>query len=275
MVDVEVFSPLSAPWMSKYGPSKYGFEGFVDRPGRPYVGNSSSVVESVSCVPFSGREPVISPKSPQQETAVLRGIAPASMPSSIQLAGRSLLGRGENASRPGNPAAQQGQTSQWYCDTFQDSSLIPGLPEDVAQVCLALVCFEDFPPVRKVCKAWWDLISTREFYLTRKGVGTLEEWLYVLTVAPDMKSTQWEVMNPKQNEDWKVLPRMPGPVKLGSSSIVVNEKLVVIGGLVIDDEKSYASAEVYIYDPMLDKCVLDLALRTPYLLLSFTLLFHL
>ncbi|CAM6128849.1 unnamed protein product [Calypogeia fissa] len=250
MMNVEVYSPMSTPWMSKCGPPKYGYEGFVDHPARPYVGNSSRLVENISWVQFAEREPMIPPK-PRQETAVPRSITPASKPSSIQIAGKSLLGRGDNASLS-ETSSEQGESIQWYCDTYEDSSLIPGLPDDVAQMCLALVHREDFPSVRKVCKAWWDLISTREFYRTRKGVGTLEEWLYVLTVAKDTKSTQWEVLNPKQKGDWRVLPRMPGPGKVGSGSIVVNEKLLVIGGLVMDDKEAYVSPDVYIYDPVLD-----------------------
>lgn len=252
MMNVDVFTPMSTPWSSKCGPPKYGFEAFVDHSSRPFGGNVPCLVENVKWLHFTEREPMKSPK-PRQEMVLPRAIG-ATKASSIQVAGKSLLGRGDTGSLLGKGSQESGSV-QWYCDTFEDSSLIPGLPEDVAQICLALVRREDFPSVRKVCKAWWDLVHTREFYRTRKGVGTLEEWLYILTVADDMKSTRWEVLNPKQKGDWKVLPRMPGPVKVGSASIVVNEKLVVIGGLVPDDETAYASAEVYIYDPVLDKCV--------------------
>jgi hypothetical protein len=253
MVNVEVLTAMATPWSSKCGPPKYGYKGVGDHLGRPYGGSSSGLVGTISWTHFPEREstPKTNPK-PRQETAVLRGLAPAK-PTSIQIAGKSLLGRGENASLP-EKDTKQGNITRWICNKFEDSALIPGLPEDVAEVILARVSREDFPSVRNVCKAWWDLVSTREFYLTRKGAGTLEEWLYVLPVAKGRKIPQWEVLNPKQQGNWKVLPCMPGPLKVGSKSVVVNEKLVVIGGLVDSGyEGEHASAEVYIYDPVLDK----------------------
>lgn len=250
---------MSTQWLSKCGPPKYICDGFVDHPNRSYLGSNTCLVDNVSWLQLTEREPIKSPRS-RQDVPAPRGSAPAK-PSSIQVAGKSLLGRVQTISLL-DISVQESESIKWYCDTFEDASLIPGLPEDVAKMCLALVRRDDFPSLTKVSKAWWNYVQTQEFYHTRKGVGTLEEWLYILTVASDMKSTQWEVLNPKQKGNWKVLPRMPGLVKVGAGTSVVNEKLVVLGGLVLDDEKSCPSAEVYIYDPVLDKWKKGASMKT-------------
>eukprot|EP00249_Psilotum_nudum_P020788 c27847_g1_i1 orf=1265-2392(+) len=128
----------------------------------------------------------------------------------------------------------------------QDASLIPGLPDDVAKFCLALVPRLDFPAMSCVSRSWKALLRSKEFHLVRMKAGTLEEWLYALTVIPGLQEMRWQVLNPDCR--WKCLPPMPGPMKVGFGLVVVDGKLLVIGGLVEEDSKCVARADVLEYD---------------------------
>ena len=80
-------------------------------------------------------------------------------------------------------------------DRDYESALLPGLPDDVAKYCLALVPRSDFQSLRFVSKAWTSFILSNEFYMTRKLAGTLEEWLYVLTEDSCSGQMQWQALD--------------------------------------------------------------------------------
>lgn len=131
--------------------------------------------------------------------------------------------------------------------------IIPGLPDDVAKHCLALVPRVHFQLMGSVCKSWRKFIQTREFSIVRRHAGTMEEWLYVLTADSEGKGTQWQVLNPLRGQ-WQSLPPMPGPAKAAFGFVVIDGKLLVMAGLVEDDDgTARASADVYQYDSGLNR----------------------
>jgi hypothetical protein len=131
--------------------------------------------------------------------------------------------------------------------------IIPGLPDDVAKHCLALVPRVHFQSMGSVCKSWRKFIQTREFSVVRRHAGTMEEWLYVLTADPKGKGTHWQVLNPLHGQ-WQTLPPMPGPAKAAFGFVVIDGKLLVMAGLVEhDDGTARASADVYQYDSALNR----------------------
>lgn len=135
----------------------------------------------------------------------------------------------------------------------QEDFLIPGLPEDVAKLCLALVPRLDFPAMSCVSRSWKRLLQSKEFYLVRKGAGTLEEWLYALVEAPGTRTMCWQVLSPDCSK-WKGLPPMPGPAKGKFGSVVVDGKLLVMGGSYEETTGSKAAAaEVLKYDSALNR----------------------
>lgn len=137
-------------------------------------------------------------------------------------------------------------------DRDYESALLPGLPDDVAKSCLALVPRSDFQSLGFVSKAWRSFILSNEFYMARKLAGTLEEWLYVLTADSCSGKMQWQVLDSARGK-WEFLPSMPGPLKRAFGFVVIDEKLMVIGGLVDNGYSAEASADTYSYDPILNR----------------------
>ena len=134
------------------------------------------------------------------------------------------------------------------------SPILPGLPDDVAKYCLALVPRSNFPAMGGVCKRWRSFIKSKEFITVRKLEGLLEEWLYILTVDAEGEGSHWEVLDCMGHKHHS-LPQMPGPGKAGFGVVVLNGKLLVMAGYSLVDGTGSASAEVCQYDSCLNRYV--------------------
>ena len=135
-----------------------------------------------------------------------------------------------------------------------DSPILPGLPDDVAKYCLALVPRSHFPTMGSVCKKWRSFLRSKELITIRKLAGLLEEWLYVLTMDSGAKESHWEVMDCLGHKH-QLLPPMPGPAKANFGVVVLNGKLLVMAGYSVIDGTGSASADVYEYDSCLNRFV--------------------
>ncbi|KAJ9709831.1 hypothetical protein PVL29_001347 [Vitis rotundifolia] len=140
-------------------------------------------------------------------------------------------------------------TSQF--SDYSSGPILPGLPDDVAKYCLALVPRSNFPAMGGVSKKWRSFIRSKEFITVRKLAGMLEEWLYVLTMDAEGKGSHWEVLDCLGHKH-KLLPPMPGPVKTGFGVVVLNGKLLVMAGYSVVGGTASASADVYQYDSCLN-----------------------
>ncbi|XP_077229469.1 F-box/kelch-repeat protein At1g67480-like [Tasmannia lanceolata] len=130
--------------------------------------------------------------------------------------------------------------------------ILPGLPDDVAKYCLALIPRCHFPVMGAVCKRWRSFIQSKEFITVRKEAGRLEEWLYVLTGDADGKGRHWEILGCLGVEP-QLLPPMPGLVKASFGVVVLDGKLLVMGGYLVDAGNGSVSADVYQYDSRLNR----------------------
>ncbi|KAH9299383.1 hypothetical protein KI387_031065 [Taxus chinensis] len=133
-------------------------------------------------------------------------------------------------------------------------AIIPGLPDDVAKHCIALLPRVHFQCLGSVCKSWRRFIQSRELYMVRKQAGTLEEWLYVLLKDSYGEGTHWQLLNSVKGK-WQSLPPMPGPAKPAFGYVVMDAKLLVMAGLIEDGDGATprASADVYEYDSGLNR----------------------
>ncbi|GAA0187013.1 hypothetical protein LIER_34301 [Lithospermum erythrorhizon] len=131
-------------------------------------------------------------------------------------------------------------------------SILPGLPDDVAKHCLALVPRSCVPFMGAVSRRWRSFIRSKEFMTVRRLAGVVEEWVYILVVNADGNGSHWEVQD-CLGEQHHQLPPMPGPVKNGFNVVGLNGKLLVIGGNFIKNCTSTASADVYQYDSSLNR----------------------
>ncbi|MBA0563250.1 hypothetical protein Golob_008241 [Gossypium lobatum] len=137
-------------------------------------------------------------------------------------------------------------------DKFEAIPLLPGLPDDVAKYCLALVPRSSFPSMGGVCKRWRSFIESKEFLRERTMAGMVEEWLYVLTTESEGKESRWEVLDCLGHKR-QVLQLMPGPTKVGFGVTIVNGKLLAIAGYSVIDGIASASPDVYQYDSCLNR----------------------
>ncbi|XP_078156383.1 galactose oxidase/kelch repeat superfamily protein [Carex rostrata] len=135
--------------------------------------------------------------------------------------------------------------------------LIPGLPEEIAKLCIALVPRSYLPTMGSVSKAWRKYIRSKEFMAVRREAGRVEEWIYFLTGNPKGKEgIHWEVSGSGlAGGKTKMLPPMPGQVRGGFGVIVVDGKLLVLAGYTLDEERECfaVSNEVYEYDSLLNR----------------------
>lgn len=132
-----------------------------------------------------------------------------------------------------------------------DSPIIPGLPDEVAKMCLAHVPRRELPSLSLVCKKWRSFLRSKEFQLERKLGGALEEWVFVLTKDTRKKGSHWEALDSLGNKQ-RHLPPMPGPSKACFGVAVVDGKLLVVGGYSVTGGSGAVSAEVYQYDSCLN-----------------------
>lgn len=181
-----------------------------------------------------------------------------------------------NAVEQGTPAHLKGDSC--LTSKFTDgihSPIMPGLPDDVAMYCLALVPRTNFPAMGVVCKRWRSFIQSKDFIMVRKLAGVLEEWLYVLTVDHQGNGSHWEVLDCLGRKHCE-LPTMPGHEKVGFGVVVLNGKLLIIAGYAVIDGNRSPSADVYQYDSCLNRfgffhflfLLHSLAVTAPYFLME-------
>ncbi|KAK6922397.1 F-box domain [Dillenia turbinata] len=132
------------------------------------------------------------------------------------------------------------------------SPLLPGLPDDVAKYCLALVPRSYFPAMGGVCKKWRSFLQSKELITVRKQVGLLEERLYMLIMDKDDQGSHWEVFD-RFGHKLQLLPQMPGPLRTGFGVVVLNGKLLVMAGYSMLEGTGIASSDVYQYDSCLNR----------------------
>jgi hypothetical protein len=135
-----------------------------------------------------------------------------------------------------------------------DVLIVPGLPDDVAKYCLALVPRRYLPAMGAVCKKWRSFLKSQEFITVRKLAGLLEEWLFVLTMDSEGKESHWVVLDCLGLKR-QLLPPMPGSTKAGFGVVVLNGKLLVMAGYSVIEGTGTASADVYEYDCYLNRFV--------------------
>ena len=85
--------------------------------------------------------------------------------------------------------------------------LIPSLPDEISIQILARVPRIYYLNLKLVCRAWKETFVSSELFCVRKELGTMEEWLYILTKVKDDKLL-WYALDPLSRR-WQRLPPMP------------------------------------------------------------------
>ncbi|CAH8349808.1 unnamed protein product [Eruca vesicaria subsp. sativa] len=136
------------------------------------------------------------------------------------------------------------------------SSLIPGLTDDAAELCLSRAPRCNFRTISQVCKRWKTFLRSEHFASVRELTGTVEEFMCVLMESECGRDVYWEVFDASGNKLGQI-PPVPGPLKRGFGVAVLGGgKIVFIGGYTevegsssINSTIVSASADVYEFDP--------------------------
>ncbi|CAI5513318.1 unnamed protein product, partial [Closterium sp. Naga37s-1] len=106
--------------------------------------------------------------------------------------------------------------------------LLPGLPDDIAMLCLAMVPKGYWGVLKCVSKSWRGTLSSEEICTLRRLINRTESWLYVLArgAGPTLQAYS-PVLDRWLKFPWKA-NLAPG------SMVGVGEHLVVVGGRASD-----------------------------------------
>ncbi|KAI5057686.1 hypothetical protein GOP47_0027701 [Adiantum capillus-veneris] len=168
---------------------------------------------------------------------------------------------------------QKNELQGLYANNFNASwerlCLIPRLPNDIAQHCLAKVPRVELTKLRLVCTSWKRLIESKEFYRLRSEVGSAESWLLVLAENPT--KTPFKAFCPRGNK-WYKMPSVPNSSQTslwqGFSCVAVGCKLLLMGGIYFDATPQECSSgvvcgDVYVYDASTNKWSKGTSMNTP------------
>ncbi|KAJ7536473.1 hypothetical protein O6H91_12G071000 [Diphasiastrum complanatum] len=120
--------------------------------------------------------------------------------------------------------------------TESNNSLIPGLGDDVAQLCLVRLSRSLYGSYYVVSKRFCAFFKSGELYKIRRELGISEQWVYLLNSGQSV----WRAFDPKDGGRWRPLPPTPADDCFGmcdKESLTAGTQLLVIGreiqGLVV------------------------------------------
>ena len=125
--------------------------------------------------------------------------------------------------------------------------LIPGIPDDLAMLCLVRLARKYHHILRGVCKRWRSFISSDLFVSLRTKHGFSEGWIYVLS-RDVSECLHWHVLDPCARQ-WMKLPPIPSAwsKRFGMSSTVLDRRFYLIGGC---GKFESPTNEVHIFDAL-------------------------
>lgn len=134
-------------------------------------------------------------------------------------------------------------------DKKNSQPLIPGLPEEIAELCLTYLPYPHIAFVRSVSASWNRVIISPAFSLYRKSLSLYLPYLFVFAVHKSTAMIQWQAMDLRSGR-WFVLPPMPCPKAVcppsfACSSIPRQGKIFVVGGMRSDTETPMRSIIIY------------------------------
>ncbi|CAH8346599.1 unnamed protein product [Eruca vesicaria subsp. sativa] len=121
-------------------------------------------------------------------------------------------------------------------------TLIPGLVDDVAELCLSRVPRSSFRIICQVCWGWRRFLWSERYGAVRKLTGSVEELMCVL-----MDHQYWEVFDGSGNKLGGI-PPIPGPLKRDSRLAMLDGGKIVVIGAIYYKGRSEMKALPYVYE---------------------------
>ncbi|KAE8700291.1 F-box protein AFR [Hibiscus syriacus] len=160
----------------------------------------------------------------------------------------------------------------------KQEALIPGLPDEIAELCLLHLPYPYQSLARSVCCSWNRIITDPGFFVCKRSLSLSLPYLFIFAFHKSTARIQWQALDPRSNR-WFVLPSMPCPKAvcppgftcasntrqgqlyvLGASPMVtprsffaagnVNGKIIAVGGS--GGEYNDSNTCVESYDPQTD-----------------------
>ncbi|MCO5592176.1 hypothetical protein L7F22_046172 [Adiantum nelumboides] len=127
----------------------------------------------------------------------------------------------------------------------EDDVLIPGLPDDLAMLCLVRLARKYHQALRRVCKSWKSFVTSHLFVSLRQKLGLSEGWIYVLS-RDSSDNLHWDVLDPSQRR-WIPLPPIPPSCsrRFGMACEALDGQLFLMGGCEKDENPTN---EVHLFD---------------------------
>lgn len=127
--------------------------------------------------------------------------------------------------------------------------LIPGLPDEIGELCLLHVPYPYQALVRSVSYSWNKAITDPGFPLCKKSLSLSLPHLFVFSFHKPTARIQWQALDPRSGR-WFVLPPMPCPKAVcpqafACTSLPRQGKLFVLGGMRSDTETPMQSTIMY------------------------------
>ncbi|XP_027356449.1 F-box protein AFR [Abrus precatorius] len=125
--------------------------------------------------------------------------------------------------------------------------LIPGLPNEIAELCLLHVPYPYQALARSVSSSWNRAITHPSFVVSKNTLSNPH--LFVLAFHRQTSRIQWQALDPSSKR-WFVLPQMPlpegvCPTAFACASLPKQGKLFVMAGMNSDAEAPMRTALVY------------------------------
>uniref|UniRef100_A0A1J3G8Y1 F-box protein AFR n=1 Tax=Noccaea caerulescens TaxID=107243 RepID=A0A1J3G8Y1_NOCCA len=141
------------------------------------------------------------------------------------------MAESETTSNPNTIDQQQQEETR-----TKSQPLIPGLPNDIAELCLLRLPYPYHALYRSVSSSWNRTITNPRFLLSKQSLSISSPYLFVFAFNKSTARIQWQALDLSSGR-WFVLPPMPNsfantssPHALSCASIPRQGKLFVLGG---------------------------------------------
>ncbi|XP_039058485.1 F-box protein AFR-like [Hibiscus syriacus] len=128
-------------------------------------------------------------------------------------------------------------------------ALIPGLPDEIAELCLLHLPYPYQLLARSVCCFWNKIITGPSFLVCKRSLSLSLPYLFIFAFHKSMTRIQWQAMDLRSN-CWLVLPSMPCPKVVcppgfACTSNTRQGQLYVLGGMRSDTQTSINKTMAY------------------------------
>ncbi|KAJ4707703.1 F-box/kelch-repeat protein [Melia azedarach] len=128
-------------------------------------------------------------------------------------------------------------------------ALIPGLPDEIGELCLLHIPYPYHVNVRSVSSSWNRTIMDPSFIIRKKSIAVTVPFLFVFAFNKLTSRIQWQAIDPRSGR-WFLLPPVPCPKAVcppgfACASLPRQGEVYLLGGMRSDTETPMQTTYVY------------------------------